>query len=333
MSEPLLSVADLRTWLFTEQGVVRAVDGVSFEVEEGETVGLVGESGCGKTVTALSLLALLPSPPARIMEGSSVRFGGEELVGASERRLRRLRGNDVSMVFQEPDSSLNPVFTVGDQIVEALRLHRGMSRASARDEAERLLAEVGISEPRRRLGEHPHQLSGGMRQRVMIAMALSCEPSLLIADEPTTALDVTVQAQILELLADLRKRRGLAVILITHDLAVVAEACDRVVVMYAGQVVEAGTVDEIFREPRHPYTRGLLDSLPSLERGEGRLDPIPGSVPDPRAWPEGCRFRPRCPHAFEPCITDPESVELGRPGRVCRCWLCTESASSVEHGA
>jgi len=326
VSESLLSVMDLRTWFFADEGVVvRAVDGVSFEVDEGETVGLVGESGCGKTVTALSLVGLLPGPYARIMEGSSIRFRGEELVGASRRHLRRLRGNDVSMVFQETDTSLNPVFTVGAQIVEALRLHRGMSRASARAEAERLLGEVGISEPGRRLDEHPHQLSGGMRQRVMIAMALSREPSLLIADEPTTALDVTVQAQILELLAELRIRRGLAVLLITHDLAVVAEACDRVVVMYAGQVVESGTVAEVFRQPRHPYTRGLLASLPSLDREDGRLDAIPGSVPDPRDWPDGCRFRPRCPHAFEPCATDPEPMELGGPGRVCRCWLCADS--------
>ncbi len=332
MTAPLLSVSNLRSWFFTDLGVTRAVDGVSFTIHEGETVGLVGESGCGKTVTALSLLALLPRPSARIMEGSSIRFRGEELVGASEARMRKLRGNDVSMVFQEPETSLNPVFPVGDQIIEALRLHRGMSRREATEKAERLLSEVGIPDAARRLYEHPHRLSGGMRQRVMIAMALSCEPALVIADEPTTALDVTVQAQLLDLIADLRRRRGMAMLLITHDLGVVAEACDRVIVMYAGQVVESGTVGEIFADPRHPYTRGLIGSLPSVEHPERRLEPIPGSVPSPRAWPEGCRFRPRCPHAFEPCVKDPDPIELGRTDRVSRCWLSAEHPPRPSNG-
>jgi len=316
----LLSVRDLRTWFFTDQGVAKAVDGVSFDVRAGETLGIVGESGCGKTVTSLSVLGLLPQPPARVMEGSSVRLRGEELIGSGERRMRALRGNEISMIFQEPMSSLNPVYKIGGQIAESLRLHRGMDRKAARAEAVRLLAEVGLSEPERRVDEYPHQLSGGMRQRVMIAMALSCEPSLLIADEPTTALDVTVQAQILELLAELRGKFGMAVLLITHDLGVVAEVCDRVVVMYAGQIVETGTVYDIFGEPAHPYTRGLLDSLPSVEDPGKRLDSIPGTVPNPIDWPTGCRFRARCPLATEGCELPQDLVELGEEGRTARCW-------------
>ena len=317
--EALLSVRDLRTWFHTDQGVARAVDGVSFDVREGETLGIVGESGCGKTVTSLSILGLLPRPPAVIEGGSSIRFRGEELVGAREKRLRALRGNEISMIFQEPMSSLNPVYAVGDQISEALRLHRGMSRKEARAESVRLLAEVGIPEPERRVDEYPHQLSGGMRQRVMIAMALSCEPELLIADEPTTALDVTIQAQILELLASLRARHGMAVLLITHDLGVVAEVCDRVVVMYAGQVVETGDVHEIFADPKHPYTRGLLESLPSVDNPGQRLKSIPGTVPNPIAWPEGCRFMARCPLAGEGCERPQDLVDAGA-GRLVRCW-------------
>ena len=308
---PLLSVTDLRTWFFTDRGVVRAVDGVSFEVHGGETLGIVGESGCGKTVTSLSLLGLLPRPPARIVDGSSIRLHGEELVGAAESRLRALRGNRVAMIFQEPMSSLNPVFPVGDQIGEPLRLHRGMGRTQARTEAVRLMREVGIPDPERRVDDYPHQLSGGMRQRVMIAMALSCEPSLLIADEPTTALDVTIQAQILELLADLRARHGMAVLLITHDLGVVAEVCDRVAVMYAGQLVETGTVEQIFTDAQHPYTKGLLGSLPSVGEPGGRLAAIPGTVPSPLRWPAGCRFRERCAWAISGCERPQELIALG----------------------
>jgi oligopeptide/dipeptide ABC transporter ATP-binding protein len=347
--EPLLSVRDLRTWFFTDQGVARAVDGVSFDVSERETLGIVGESGCGKTVTALSLLGLLPRPPARVIEGSSIRFLGEELVGASEKRLRALRGNDISMVFQEPMSSLNPVYPVGEQITEALRLHRRLGRKAARAEAIRLLDEVGITEPGRRIDEFPHQLSGGMRQRVMIAMALSCEPKLLIADEPTTALDVTIQAQILDLLAALRESHGMAVLLITHDLGVVAEVCDRVAVMYAGQVVETGTVYEIFAEPAHPYTLGLLGSLPSVsdavDERRGRLTSIKGTVPSPTAWPEGCRFRGRCRWAREGCEQPQELLGVGRdridgregpraaaapPSRAARCWLAPAGLPVLE---
>ena len=320
MTPPLLAVRDLRTWFYTDQGVARAVDGVSFEVRTGETLGIVGESGCGKTVTSLSVLGLLPEPPAKIEEGSSIQFVGEELIGAKESRLRSLRGNEISMIFQEPMSSLNPVFTVGNQIAEALRLHRGLDRKAARTESIRLLAEVGIPEPHRRVDEYPHQLSGGMRQRVMIAMALSCEPKLLIADEPTTALDVTIQAQILELLASLRERFGMAVLLITHDLGVVAEVCDRVVVMYAGQVVETGGVHEIFANPQHPYTRGLLGSLPSVENPGQRLTSIPGTVPNPISWPAGCRFEDRCEQAGDGCGQPQALVELEGPGRAARCW-------------
>ena len=325
MSEPLLAVRDLRTWFFTDQGVARAVDGVSFDVRGSETLGIVGESGCGKTVTSLSILGLLPRPPARVMEGSSVRFAGEELVGAPERRLRALRGNDIAMIFQEPMSSLNPVYTVGDQIGETLRLHRRLHRGAARAETVRLLEEVGIPEPARRAGEYPHQLSGGMRQRVMIAMALSCSPKLLIADEPTTALDVTIQAQILELLAALRRSYGMAVLLITHDLGVVAEVCDRVVVMYAGEVVETGTVHEIFRAPAHPYTRALLESLPSVDDPDKRLVSIAGTVPNPTRWPEGCRFRARCGSATQGCEIAQPLVSLGA-GREARCWRARAGA-------
>jgi peptide/nickel transport system ATP-binding protein/oligopeptide transport system ATP-binding protein len=327
MSEPLLSVTELRTWFDTDQGVARAVDGVSFDVRAGETVGIVGESGCGKTVTSLSILGLLPTPPARILEGSSIRFRGEELVGAGAGKLRKIRGNDISMIFQEPMSSLNPVYTVGDQIGEALRLHRGMSRRDARSEAVRLLEEVGIANAPRRVDEYPHELSGGMRQRVMIAMALSCTPELLIADEPTTALDVTIQAQILELIADLRVRRGMAVLLITHDLGVVAEVCDRVVVMYAGQIVERGTVQEIFADPRHPYTRGLLESLPAVDEPGRRLKPIAGTVPAPTRWPGGCRFRDRCRLAEARCDEPQSLATLGREDRAARCWRAVEAPS------
>jgi len=337
-ASPLLAVENLRTWFFTDAGTSRAVDGVSFSIEPGEAVGIVGESGCGKTITSLSLMGLVPTPPGRILEGSSIRLRGEELVGLPEKKMRAIRGNEIAMIFQEPMSSLNPVFTVGSQIEEALRLHRRLSGKEARRVGIELLREVGIPDPERRFDEYPHQLSGGMRQRVMIAMALSCEPGLLIADEPTTALDVTIQAQILTLLADLRKRRGMALLLITHDLGVVSQVCDRVIVMYAGEIVETGPVEEIFLRPRHPYTRGLLDSLPSV-RGRGEpLRPIPGAVPSPTAWPSGCRFRERCSHRWEKCAAEsPPLLAAGDfraagetplsgdaspvPTHTSRCWL------------
>ena len=320
----LLRVRDLRTWFHTDQGVARAVDGVSFEIHAGETLGIVGESGCGKTVTSLSILGLLPER-ARIESGSSIRFKGEEITTASAERMRRIRGGEIAMIFQEPMTSLNPVFTVGEQIGETLRLHRGLGRREARAEAVRLLAEVGIPDPAHRVDEHPHRLSGGMRQRVMIAMAISCEPDLLIADEPTTALDVTIQAQILELLAELRERHGMAVLLITHDLGVVAEVCDRVAVMYAGQLVESGTVGEIFGSGRHPYTHGLLASRPSLDDPHRRLVSIPGAVPNPLAWPAGCRFRARCSLAAESCAAPQTLTETG-PGHAVRCWRAPGTA-------
>jgi oligopeptide/dipeptide ABC transporter ATP-binding protein len=325
----LLEVENLRTWFTSEAGTARAVDGVSFTVDAGETVGIVGESGCGKTVTSLSIMGLVPNPPGRIVEGSSIRFRGRELTALPRRELRKLRGNQMAMIFQEPMTSLNPVYTVGDQVREALRLHRAMGRREARAAGVQALREVGIPEPEQRFDEYPHQLSGGMRQRVMIAMALSCEPDLLIADEPTTALDVTIQAQILDLLAGLRERLGMAMLLITHDLGVVAEVCDRVLVMYAGQVVESGPVADIFHDPRHPYTRGLLDSLPRLEDRGRRLRPIEGAVPSPLAWPGGCRFRDRCPHAWERCASEtPPLFAVGDPpeGRASRCWLEVEEA-------
>jgi oligopeptide/dipeptide ABC transporter ATP-binding protein len=321
---PLLEVTDLRTWFRTEAGVAKAVDGVSFHVDAGEVLGIVGESGCGKSVTSLSIMQLVPQPPGELVEGSSIRFKGEELVGAKERRLRDLRGNDIAMIFQEPMTSLNPVYTVGDQIGEALRLHRNVKKKEARERAIEMLRLVGIPSPEARVDDYPHQLSGGQRQRVMIAMALSCDPELLIADEPTTALDVTIQAQILELLAELRERLGMAVILITHDLGVVAEVCDRVVVMYAGQVVEHGTVEQIFREPRHPYTEGLLEAVPRLGVKKDQLAVIPGTVPSPTEWPIGCRFHTRCPYGWDLCVREePPLLQAGEgdPSRVARCWL------------
>ncbi|HEX6134275.1 MAG TPA: ABC transporter ATP-binding protein [Longimicrobiales bacterium] len=322
---PLLEVTDLKTYFRTDAGVAKAVDGVSFHVSPGEVLGIVGESGCGKSVTSLSIMQLIPVPPGEILEGSSIRFRGDELVGAGEKRMRDVRGNDIAMIFQEPMTSLNPVFPVGDQIAEALRLHRSMKKREARERSIEMLRLVGIPNPDERADDYPHQLSGGQRQRVMIAMALACEPELLIADEPTTALDVTIQAQILDLLAELRARLGMAVILITHDLGVVAEVCDRVLVMYAGQIVEHGTVEQIFRDPRHPYTEGLLQAVPRLGQRKERLAVIPGTVPSPMHWPVGCRFHDRCPYGWDKCVRElPPLLEVrGDPSRTARCWLET----------
>ncbi len=318
---PLLQVRDLRTYFRTESGEARAVDGVSFDVAPGEVLGLVGESGSGKSVTSLSVMRLVPEPPGEILAGSSVRFRGRELLELDRRSMRRVRGNDIAMIFQEPMTSLNPVYRVGKQIEEPLRLHWRLRRTEARARAVELLRLVGIADPDKRVDEYPHQLSGGMRQRVMIAMALACEPDLLIADEPTTALDVTIQAQILELLGELRQRLGMAMILITHDLGVVAEVCDRVAVMYAGQIVETGTVRQIFGEPRHPYTEGLLRAMPRLGGRSERLAVIPGTVPAPTAWPVGCRFHDRCPYRWDLCVREhPPLLDAGK-GRASRCWL------------
>jgi peptide/nickel transport system ATP-binding protein len=316
----LLDVKDLRTYFHTEDGVARAVDGVSFHVDRGEILGVVGESGCGKSVTSLSVMGLVPEP-GRIEAGSSITFDGRELTSLSQKQLRDIRGNDIAMIFQEPMTSLNPVYPVGDQIAESLRLHRGMSKKEARARAVEMLGLVGIPVPDRRVDEYPHQLSGGMRQRVMIAMALANEPDLLIADEPTTALDVTIQAQILELLLELRDRLGMGVVLITHDLGVVAEVCDRVVVMYAGQVVEEGTVEDIFHRPAHPYTQGLLAAVPRPDEKGGRLAVIPGTVPPPTRWPRGCRFRDRCPYAWELCAEEQPGLLAAGGSQRARCWL------------
>ncbi|MEX0893577.1 MAG: ABC transporter ATP-binding protein [Gemmatimonadota bacterium] len=317
----ILDVRELRTVFRTDAGTARAVDGLSFSVAEGEMLGIVGESGCGKSVTSLSVMRLVPTPPGEILEGSSIRFRGRELLELSEKEMRAVRGNDIGMIFQEPMTSLNPVFKVGEQIAETLRLHRGMNRKEARARAVEMLELVGIPAPAERVDDYPHQLSGGQRQRVMIAMALACEPDLLIADEPTTALDVTIQAQILELLADLRERLGMAVVLVTHDLGVVAEVCDRVLVMYAGQIVEEGPVEAIFRDPRHPYTEGLLQAIPRLSHSSERLAVIPGIVPAATDWPTGCRFHDRCPYGWELCVQQPPPLLEAPDARRSRCWL------------
>ncbi len=297
---PLLELDALQTHFFTDEGVLPSVDGISFSIEAGETLGIVGESGCGKSVTAMSILQLIPQPPGRIV-GGSIHFKGRNLLRLSKRELRKIRGNDIAMIFQEPMTSLNPVYTVGNQIVEAITLHQGVDHDAARLLALKMLKEVGIPAAEQRIDEYPHQLSGGMKQRVMIAMALCCNPDLLIADEPTTALDVTIQAQILDLLGREQRERGMAIMLITHDLAVVAETCRRVVVMYAGKVVEQGPVERIFENPIHPYTRGLLSSLPDRAPPGNRLPTIVGSVPAPLDFPSGCRFRNRCQVAGQEC--------------------------------
>jgi peptide/nickel transport system ATP-binding protein len=329
---PLLRVRDLVTSFRTDRGPLRAVDGVSFEVPEQGTVGIVGESGSGKSVTALSIMRLVPSPPGKIESGEVV-FAGHDLLKLPEREMRRLRGDQISMIFQEPMTSLNPVYTVGAQIVEAIRLHQKRSRSEARDRAVEMLKLVGIPSPEDRVDAYPHELSGGMRQRVMIAMALSCQPKLLIADEPTTALDVTIQAQVLDLLRKLQSLLGMSVVLITHDLGVVAEFAEQVVVMYAGRVVEQGPVGEVFAHPRHPYTRGLLRSLPpfgtslDLAARPRRLPTIEGVVPDLRDLPQGCRFQDRCPDVVDLCRQEEPllaSIEGEPEYRKSRCHRASE---------
>ncbi len=351
-SEILLSVRDLRTQFNTDEGLVKAVDGVSFDVPKGKTFALVGESGCGKSVTAFSIMRLLPVPPARIASGS-ITFGGQDLLQLSEKKMRQVRGGQISMVFQEPMTSLNPVYTCGNQIVEAILLHRGVSAAEARRIGVDMLTKVGIGEPERRFDEFPHQMSGGMRQRVMIAMALACDAKLLIADEPTTALDVTIQAQILDLLKQLQTDRQLSILLITHDLAVVAETAHIVAVMYASKIVETTEAAELFDNPLHPYTHGLFRSLPCLGERKNRLDTIPGNVPNPLAFPDGCKFHPRCgltrsraadappgetaeircdgqtARVLKRCATNEPELREVSPGHCCACWETAgyESAS------
>ena len=329
--DPTLRVTDLRTSFMTDGGEVRAVDGVSFDVAAGETLALVGESGSGKSATAHSILRLIPEPPGRILGGSSVRLAGRELLELSERELSDVRGRAVGMVFQEPMTSLNPVLRVGDQIGEALRRHRGLRGGELRDETVRLLGLVDIPEPGERYRAYPHELSGGMRQRVVIAMAVSCQPALLIADEPTTALDVTVQAQVLDLLARLQRELGMALMLISHDLGVVATAADRVAVMYAGRIVEEAPATELFRRPRHPYTEGLLRAVPDIDHPARRLAVIPGQVPHPLALPDGCRFEPRCPYAWERCVKE-DPVAMTDGSATARCWTLAEPARRAGPG-
>ncbi len=326
---PLLQVEELRTFFHTPAGVARAVDGVSFTINRGETVSVVGESGCGKSVTALSLLRLIRAP-GRIEAGSHIWFEGKDLLAASEEEIRQVRGNRIAMVFQEPMTALNPVFTIGDQIAEVARVHGKASRKSAWERAVEVLSLVGIPAPRERATNYPHQLSGGMRQRVLIAMALVMNPSLIIADEPTTALDVTIQAQILELLADVQQKFGTAILLITHDLGVVAETASRVVVMYGGQVVEEAPVHTLFAEPAHPYTRGLMSAMPRVGQELERLATIPGTVPPPTAWPSGCRFRDRCGYAWERCEREGPPLYVVSEGHSARCHLVDEPARARE---
>jgi peptide/nickel transport system ATP-binding protein len=327
MAEPLLSVRDLVTAFHTDEGVVRAVDGVSFEVPDGGTIGIVGESGCGKSVTSLSIMRLIPVPPGRIERGA-IEFEGKDLVKLSEKEMRALRGNRISMIFQEPMSSLNPVYTVGAQIAEAVRLHQDVTREGARARALEMLELVGIPGPKERIDSYPHQLSGGMRQRVMIAMALACKPKLLIADEPTTALDVTIQAQILDLLRRLQKEMGMSIVLITHDLGVVADIAEEVVVMYAGKVVERARTADIFASPKHPYTRGLLRSVPSFgdNAHKTRLPTIAGVVPDLRALPKGCRFADRCEDVVARCRDAEPPLETLDGGRRVACFVAVDAA-------
>jgi oligopeptide/dipeptide ABC transporter ATP-binding protein len=323
MTEPLLSVRDLRTWFHTPSGVARSVDGVSFDVLPGETLGIVGESGCGKSVTALSILRLI-QPPGRIEEGSSIMFEGKDLVTVDGAAMRAVRGNRISMIFQEPMSALNPVFTVGDQVAEVARVHGEGSRRQAWDRAVEMLTLTGIPSPGERAKQYPHQLSGGMRQRVLIAMALMMNPAMIIADEPTTALDVTIQAQILELLTDLKKRLGTSILMITHDLGVIAETAERVLVMYGGEVVEEAGVRLLFDDAHHPYTEGLMHAMPQITESRERLNVIPGTVPPPTAWPSGCRFRDRCPYSWELCEREhPPLYQIGE-GHTSRCHLAIE---------
>jgi len=319
-SSPILSVSNLRTYFYIESGIARSVDGVSFDIPAGKTLAIVGESGCGKSVTALSIMRLVPDPPGKTIEGA-ILFEGRNLMDLDDPAMRAIRGNEISMIFQEPMTSLNPVFQVGDQIGSILRLHRGLDKKAARAAAVDLLEQVGIPSPEDRVEDYPHQLSGGMRQRVMIAMALACDPKLLIADEPTTALDVTIQAQILDLLRKLQQERGMALLLITHDLGVVAEMADEVAIMYAGKIVERAPVRDLFERKAHPYAQGLFDSLPHSENIGGRLNTIEGQVPAATQFPDGCRFHPRCPHAMRICAQrEPEETKLDAHHTV-SCWL------------
>ncbi|WP_430510230.1 ABC transporter ATP-binding protein [Gottfriedia solisilvae] len=322
-TETIVSVENLKTYFYTEDGVVPAIDGVSFEIRKGETLAIVGESGSGKSVTSLSIMGLIPSPPGRI-EAGDIHFHNESLLDKTEKEMRQIRGNQISMIFQEPMTSLNPVYKIGDQIMESIILHQKLTKNEAKKEVIRLLNLVGIPEPERRLNQYPHELSGGMRQRVMIAIALACNPEVLIADEPTTALDVTIQNQILALMKKLKKETNMSIMLITHDLGVVAEMADRVVVMYSGQVVEQGDIFTIFENPKHPYTEGLLRSMPSVEKRTGKLYAIDGVVPNPLNLPKGCRFAPRCEYATALCHEEMPEIQSINDDEVVRCWKYTD---------
>jgi peptide/nickel transport system ATP-binding protein len=318
---PVLEVKGLKTSFFTDDGEVPAVDEIDFYINEGEILGVVGESGCGKSVTSLSIMGLLPKGIGKIVAGE-ILFKGENIVNASEKRMKEIRGKEIAMIFQEPMTSLNPLFTIGNQMLEAIRIHSKMNKKQAQERAIEILKLVGLPRAKEMMNEYPHQLSGGMRQRVMIAMAMVCNPSLLIADEPTTALDVTIQAQILKLMKDLNKNFNTAIMMITHDLGVVAEVCQRVVVMYSGKIVEEGDVRTIFKNPKHPYTIGLIQSVPDIREKKARLYSIPGNVPKPGSIRQGCRFAARCEHAFERCFKEnPGLYETGEPGHKVRCFL------------
>jgi oligopeptide/dipeptide ABC transporter ATP-binding protein len=319
----LLSVTDLHTHFFSAGKVIKAIDGISFEITDGEVFGVVGETGCGKSVTALSILRLIPFPPGKIV-GGAIRFKETDLLALPLDRMRAFRGKEISMIFQEPMTSLNPVFRIGDQMREVIMLHQGLGKADALDAAVQMLERVRIPDARKVAGRYPHQLSGGMRQRVMIALELSCRPALLIADEPTTALDVTIQAQILRLLNDMKREMGTSILLITHDLGVVAQMCDRVAVMYAGSIVEQAGVVEIFENPKHPYTQGLWGAIPLADDEKPSLAVIPGSVPDLSRLPEGCKFHPRCSHCFEPCNRSRPAMAEAQPGHWVACHLYGE---------
>jgi oligopeptide/dipeptide ABC transporter ATP-binding protein len=321
-TDTIISVENLKTYFYTEDGTVPAIDGVSFEVKRGETLAIVGESGSGKSVTSLSIMRLIPQPPGKIVNGD-IKFNGDSLLVKSEKEMRSIRGNRISMIFQEPMTSLNPVYKIGDQISESIIVHQKKTKKEALAEAINLLNLVGIPEPERRINQYPHELSGGMRQRVMIAIALACQPELLIADEPTTALDVTIQNQILQLMRTLKQKINMSIMLITHDLGVVAEMADSVVVMYAGQVVEQGDVFTIFENPKHPYTEGLLKSMPSAEKRVGKLYAIEGVVPNPLNLPNGCRFAARCEYATALCYDEMPDIEKIGNEEAVRCWKYT----------
>ncbi|QTB26128.1 ABC transporter ATP-binding protein [Lysinibacillus sphaericus] len=318
--DTVLEVKNLQTYFYSSEGVAKAVDGVSFTLQKGETLGIVGESGCGKSMTSLSLLRLVPSPPGKIINGE-ILLNNTDILKLSDEELRKIRGNKISMIFQEPMTSLNPVLSVGEQIAESIRLHQGLSRKEAWQKAVDMIRLVGIPAPEKRAKQEPYQLSGGMRQRIMIAMALACTPDVLIADEPTTALDVTIQAQIIDIIQNLQKQLGMSILFITHDLGVVAEVCDKIAVMYAGQVVEEGTTDSLFEKPLHPYTHGLIQSLPKLYEDQEELSTIQGTVPSPYHYPSGCRYAERCPFATELCREKQPELLTIEPEKKVRCWM------------